>query len=275
LSGYRLSPSVRNVLIRHLEEWLNSDRPVFALYVDKLTGRGSAKNQIQVGEITGEILEEATSAETLIDEIVDSYSSYGRKLQLRIVFADDDGTPSSTGVRTKQFQMVPETPGTRTGSRGPDAATERLSLSLSQGFDTMIRRQDDSQQRTLEVLRGNSGQMERFFERLLELQAQGSNATTTQAIALQQQVSRAELAEFKLQIMAENQDYSLGALIIEALPTLLTSDLVSNLSSLAGAAASRMSAEAGSTPNPPQELPASPDSSGANGLTPDTAGTPN
>jgi len=242
--AYRISDLERTVLIRTLEDWLDSDRQVFGLYVDSIRGKGRTTTQTQRGAFLAEILEEVPSAEYLVDQIVDSYSDFGQRLQLRCVFVDDDGEPSWANASTKRFNLIPEAPGARSGSKGPDAATERLSQALSSGFDTMLRRQDDSQQRTLEALGRNGDQTERFFERLLELQATGANTSTTQAIALQQQVARAEMLEFQLKLVQENQEVSLGALIIEALPSILGSPLFENLSTLAGAAAARMNSEA-------------------------------
>ena len=190
------------------------------------------------------------SPEYFVDQVVDGFSEYGQKLQLRCVFLGEDNQPNWQAAQTKRFNLVPETPGARTGSHGSEAATERLSQSLSQGFDTLVRRQEESTDRQLNLLQANTLQTEKYFERLLELQADGSNTATAQAIQLQAAISRNELLEFKLQILQEANETSLGSLLIELAPHLLNSPIVASLSQYMGAAASKLNAEAQSASAP-------------------------
>jgi hypothetical protein len=108
----------------------------------------------------------------------------------------------------------------------------------------MTARLDDAQERTLSAMRDGGDRSERFFERLLELQAAGSNATTSQAIALQEQIARANFAEFRLEMLQENQDSSVGSLLLEAMPLLVQSPLLANVADLVGAFAQKVAADA-------------------------------
>jgi len=253
--AYRLTELVRNNLVSVVADWLDSDRKIFALYVDRIRGKGASLSRSQACEFEGELLADV-QAEYLIDQIVDSVGESGTRFELRLVWANEDGTLSTGTPAKKRFNLVPETPGTRTGSRGPDAATERLSQSLSQGFDTLITRNDESQQRTLEALRGNTDQMERFFQTLLSLQSEGSNTATAQAIALAQARAETELATFKLEMLLADQETSIGTMVLQALPELLNSPIMGNLASLVGAMAHRVNEEAIALGTGPDPVPA-------------------
>jgi len=247
--SYRVQDLVRNALISVVTDWFDCDREIFAIYVDTIRGKGRTTTHSQKGEFAAELLD-GVSPEYFVDQVVDGFSEYGQKLQLRCVFLGEDGQPNWQAAQTKRFNLVPETPGARSGSHGSEAATERLSQSLSQGFDTLVRRQEESTDRQLNLLQANSLQTEKYFERLLELQADGSNTATAQAIQLQAAISRNELLEFKLQILQEANETSLGSLLIELAPHLLNSPIVASLSQYMGAAASKMSAEAQSASAP-------------------------
>ena len=258
--SYRVSELQRTSLIRMVADWLDAERPLFAIYVDSIRGKGNATSETQRGEFGSDILEELISSEYFVDQVLETFGDFGGKLQLRAVFMLESGEPDWEHAQKKRFNLIPETPGSRTGSSGGEAATEQLSQSLSKGFDTMIRRHDEAQERTLSAMQDGGDRSERFFERLLELQAAGSNSSTQQAIALQEQIARANFAEFKLELVTENQGASLGALFIEALPHLAGSPLLSNVADLVGAYASRVAAAP-----LPHETPAPPPIPGADG----------
>ena len=272
--SYRLTELVRNNLVTVVADWLDSDRQIFALYVDRIRGKGQSLSRSQALEFEAALLDDV-SAEYLIDQIVDAVGESGTRFELRLAYANEDGSLSDSTPAKKRFNLVPEAPGTRTGSKGPDAATERLSQSLSQGFDTLIARNDESQQRTLEALKGNTDQMERFFETLLQLQAEGSNTATTQAIALAQSRGEVDMANFKLEMVLADQETSIGSLFVQVLPELLASPLVGNLAQLVGAMAHKVNEQAASlnagdaapeiTPPAPEPAPAPPEEAGPNG----------
>lgn len=241
--AYRVQELVRNALISVVTDWFDCDRAIFAIYVDTIRGKGRTTTHSQKGEFQAELLD-GISPEYFVDQVVDGFSEFGQKLQLRCVFLNEENEPNWQAAQTKRFNLVPETPGARSGSHGSEAATERLSQSLSQGFDTLVRRQEESTDRQLGLLQANSLQTEKYFERLLELQADGSNTATAQAIQLQAAISRNELLEFKLQILHEANETSLGSLLVELAPHLLNSPLVASLSSYMGAAANKMNAQA-------------------------------
>lgn len=241
---YRVSDLERSSLIRVVSDWLDSDRPLFGIYVDSIRGKGATTSQTQRGEFPADLLEELVSAEYFVDQVIETFGDFGGKLQLRVVFVSENGEPDWEHAQAKRFNLVPESPGTRTGSSGKDAATEQLSQSLSKGFDSMILRHDEAQERTLSAMRDGGDRSERFFERLLELQAQGSNATTQQAIALQEQIARANFAEFKLELVQSSQENSIGSLLVEAMPLLIGSPLLSNFADLVGAFATKVASSA-------------------------------
>jgi hypothetical protein len=239
---YRVSELERSSLIRVVGDWLDSDRPVFCIFVDSIRGKGKSTSQTQRGEFGADLIADLISAEYFVDQVIETFGDFGGKLQLRVVFADDEGNADWEHEQKKRFNLIAESPGTRTGSSGEAAATEQLSQSLSKGFDSMI-------------LRHGGDRSERFFERLLELQAAGSNATTSQAIALQEQIARANFAEFRLEIMQENQETSIGSLLIEAMPMLVQSPLLANVADLVGAFAEKITADARPIPTVPTPEP--------------------
>jgi len=254
---YRVSELERTSLIRIVSDWLDSDRPLFAIYVDSIRGKGKATSQTQRGEFTADLLEDLVSSEYFVDQVIETFGDFGGKLQLRAVFNLETGEPDWEHAQAKRFNLVPESPGSRTGSSGGDAATEQLSQSLSKGFDSMILRHDEAQERTLSAMREGGDRSERFFERLLELQSAGSNATTQQAIALQEQIGRANFAEFKLELVQANQENSMSEILIQALPLLVQSPLLANIAELVGAYASRVAAAPlpPEVPEPPPTIP--------------------
>ena len=258
---YRVSELERSSLIRVVADWLDSERAVFAIFVDSIRGKGNSVSQTQRGEFAADLIAELISAEYFVDQVIESFGDFGGKLQLRVCFVGEDGSPDWEHEQKKRFNLIPESPGSRTGSSGPDAATEQLSQSLSKGFDSMIRRHDEAQERTLAAMKDGGDRSERFFERLLELHAAGSNATTSQAIALQEQIARANFAEFKLELVQANQESSLGSLLVEAMPLLIQSPLLANVADLVGAFAQRVAAESAPPPvipDPPEVDPATP-----------------
>ena len=259
--GFKLGQIERSVLSRHLQDWLDDERPLFAIYIESIHGKGNTQRTTQRGELVGEIIDEYPSTAEIVDHFVESYGSF-QKLQLRAVWLKDgENGPEADWehTKTKRFTVTPEAPGSRSGSQGSDAATERLSQSLSTGFDTMISRNDESQQRTLEALKGNSDQMERFFSTLLTMQSDGANTATLQAVELQKAISETQLAEFKLELLIADQNHGFGSLLLQALPDLLQSPLMSNLASLVGAMANRVNEEAGALgPGPEEDSPAPP-----------------
>jgi hypothetical protein len=236
--AYRIQELVRASLVGVVDEWFENEKELFAIYVDTVRGKGGTTTYPQKLDYSAELLEGITP-DYFVDQVVDAASEYGQKLRLRCVFLGDDGEPDFQHMPTKRFNLVPETPGVRTGSQGADAATERLSQSLSQGFDTLVRRQEESTDRQMTLLQENGAQTERYFERLMQLQADGSNTVTAQAIQLQAAVSRSELLEFKLQILQESSETSVGTVFLEALPALLGSPLASNLAGALAALANR------------------------------------
>ena len=252
---YRVSELERSSLIRAVADWLDSDRPVFCIYVDSIRGKGRSTSQTQRGEFGADLISDLISAEYFVDQVIETFGDFGGKLQLRVVFADDEGNADWEHEQKKRFNLIAESPGTRTGSSGQAAATEQLSQSLSKGFDSMILRHDEAQERTLSAMRDGGDRSERFFERLLELQAAGSNATTSQAIALQEQIARANFAEFRLEMLQDNQDSSVGSLLLEAMPLLVQSPLLANVADLVGAFAQKVAADAAPPPIVPTPEP--------------------
>lgn len=261
---YSVSDMERSSLIRTVCDWLEGERKIFAVFVDSIRGRGNSKTETQRGEFDAELLADVPSAEYLVDQTVETFGDFGGKMQLRVCFLDDEGKADWEHQQRKRFTLKGETPGARTGSSGQAAATEALSQSLSKGFDNMTARLDDAQERTLSAMRDGGDRSERFFERLLELQAVGSNTTTAQAIALQEQIARANFAEFKLELVQANQESSLGSLLVEAMPLLIQSPLLGNLADLVGAYASRVAVPDAAplppeVPEPPPTIPESAD----------------
>lgn len=246
--SYRMQDLVRNSLINVVADWFDSENPLFAIYVETVSGKGRNLRHTQKVEFAAEIIE-GLSPEYFVDQVVDAASEYGQRLRLRAVFLGEDGEPNYKAQPTKRFDLVPETPGTRTGSSGSEAATERLSQSLSSGFDTLVRRQEEATERQLGLIQTNAQQTERYFERLLEVQADGANTTTSQAIQLQSQISRNELLEFKIQILQESQETSLTSMMLELAPALLQSPLMASFAGLMSAAAKKWTAEADSFSN--------------------------
>ncbi len=257
--AYRIQELVRSSLVSVVTDWFDSDKQLFAIYVDTIRGRGRTTTHSQKGEFQSELLD-GISPEYFVDQVVDGFSEFGQKLQLRAVFVGEDNQPNWDAQQTKRFSLVPETPGTRTGSQGNDAATERLSQSLSSGFDTLVRRQEESQERQLGLIQANADNQERYFDRLMNLQADGSNTVTSQAIQLQAAVSRNELLEFKLQILQESSETSLGSMLLELAPHLFSSPLATSFAQLMGAAAKKWNSEAEATSalmGPSESAPAS------------------
>ena len=265
--AYRLAGIERNVVVSVLEDWLNSDKELSWLLIESLRGKGRSITSTKRGEYDRTTIDNVPSAEFLLDDILDTYADFGQRLQLRAVFKDEQGEDDWEHTQTKRLNLVPEPVGARTGSRGPDVATERLSESLSKGFDTLVQRNEDATQRTLDVLQQNGSQVEKWFEKLLEYQAVAGNTSTEQAIALATQSARAEMAEFQLEMVIAQQETSLGTVLIEAMPILLQSPIVANLAELISAFAKSLNSPAPQSTGapappkiaePPAEEPPSP-----------------
>jgi hypothetical protein len=235
--AYRLAGLERGVVINTLDDWLNAEKELAWLYIESIRGKGASTSVTKRGEYDRVTLDQVPSAEFLLDDVIDTYSSYGQRLQLRAVFKDDDGKDDWEHSQTKRLNLVAEPVGTRTGSQGPDAATERLSQSLAQGFDTLVSRNEEAQQRTLDVLQSNGETVERYMEKMLTLQAEGANTATAQAIALAQIEGKYELERFKLELVLADQETSIATILVESMPAILQSPLIANLSDLLGSLA--------------------------------------
>ena len=250
--GYRLAGLERGVVINTLDDWLNAEKELAWLYVESIRGKGASTSVTKRGEYDRLTIDQVPSAEFLLDDILDTYSTFGQRLQLRAIFIGEDEQPDWEHSQSKRLNLVAEPVGTRTGSSGPDAATERLSQSLAQGFDTLVSRNEESQQRTLDVLQANGQTVERYMEKMLALQAAGANTATAQAIALAEIQGQKQLAEFKLELVLADQETSLGSILVESMPAILQSPLVANLSELIASLAKSFSAEAPALAGPEQ-----------------------
>jgi hypothetical protein len=263
--GYRLAGLERGVVINTLDDWLNAEKELSWLYIESLRGKGASTSVTKRGEYDRVTLDQVPSAEFLLDDVIDTYSTFGQRLQLRAVFKDEEGNDDWEHAQLKRLNLVAEPVGTRTGSQGQDAATERLSQSLAQGFDTLVSRNEEAQQRTLDVLQSNGQTVEKYMEKMLALQAEGANTATAQAIALAELQGQKALAEFKLELVLAEQETSLATIIVESMPAILQSPLVANLSDLVASMAKSFSEEApalsgpdGSSTPAVEEAPPSP-----------------
>ena len=255
--AYRLAGIERNVVINWIEDALNADRQITWLTVESIRGKGQSASTTQRGTYDSVTLEQCPSAEFILDDVLDTYAHFGTRLQLRAVFQNEEGEDDWEHTITKRLNLISEPVGTRTGSSGPDAATERLSQSLAQGFDTLVARNEEAQSRTLDVLQNNGATVEKYMERMLELQAEGANLATSQAIAISDISAQKELAEFKIELLLQEQENSLGQILMESMPLILNSPLMANLADLIAAFAKSVS-----TDNPgPEALAPGPDPS--------------
>jgi hypothetical protein len=252
--GYRLAGLERGVVINTLDDWLNAEKELAWLYVESIRGKGASTSVTKRGEYDRLTIDQVPSAEFLLDDILDTYSTFGQRLQLRAIFIGEDEQPDWEHSQSKRLNLVAEPVGTRTGSQGPDAATERLSQSLAQGFDTLVSRNEEAQQRTLDVLQSNGQTVEKYMEKMLALQAEGANTATAQAIALAQIEGKYELEKFKLDLVLADQETSIASILVESMPAILQSPLIANLSDLLGSLAKSFSAE-GTGSVPPSEEP--------------------
>jgi hypothetical protein len=238
---YRLAGIERNVVINWIEDALNADKPLSWLTVESIRGKGQSATTTQRGTYDSVTLEQCPSAEFILDDVLDTYAHFGTRLQLRAVFQNEAGEDDWEHTLTKRLNLISEPVGTRTGSSGPDAATERLSQSLAQGFDTLVARNEEAQARTLDVLQNNGATVERYMERMLTLQAEGANVATSQAIAISDIQAQKELAEFKIELLLQDQENSLGQILMESMPAILNSPLIANLADLISAFAKSVS----------------------------------
>jgi hypothetical protein len=265
--GYRLAGLERGVVVGTVDDWMNAEKELAWLWVESIRGKGNGQSTSKRGEYDRATLDQVPSAEYLVDDIVDTYSGYGQRLQLRAIFLDDEtNEPDWEHAQLKRLNLVAEPVGTRTGSSGPDAATERLSQSLAQGFDTLVARNEEAQARTLDVLQNNGQVVEKYMEKLLALQAEGANTATASAICIAQLEGAKALAEFKLELVLAEQETSIGTILVQSMPAILQSTLVANISDLVAAFARSITddqpaldqPEAGAAPPAEEVAPAQP-----------------
>ena len=140
--SYTVTDAQRAVIVKALDSWME-DESVTGISVDKITGRGKQRKQRSLGVFDRELLESLGSGDLVMDEALASYGALGGSLQVRCVYADE-----RAGLR-RAFNLVRSGSSSATGgSKGADAAAEKMAGSMSGMLDSMARRFDSGESRT-------------------------------------------------------------------------------------------------------------------------------
>ena len=140
--SYTVTDAQRAVIVKALDSWME-DEAVTGISVDKITGRGKQRKQRSLGVFDRELLESLGSGDRVMDEALASYGALGGSLQVRCLYGDD-----RAGLR-RAFNLVRTGSSSATGgSKGSDAAAEKMAGSMSGMLDSMARRFDSGESRT-------------------------------------------------------------------------------------------------------------------------------
>lgn len=128
---YTLSPTKRTVILRKITDWMENDR-LYSIAVVHVQGRGASESEKGLDTFNADELAAFNAPEELLDEMIGQHGQTGANLRWRAVFTDDDGKPDYQHAQRVSGRTVKAPPGTATGSKGQDAATESLSQALVQ-----------------------------------------------------------------------------------------------------------------------------------------------
>lgn len=191
--NYTITSNKRDALMPVIQSWL--DNPLlFCICVDRITGKGNARKQTQLGEpIERELLDSLGTADKVLDEVLESWGQDGGTLQVRSVFANDEGEPQwDRGNLRRSFPLTKMDGSSGEQKSGSDSAAAALGRSMAAVADNQGRRLEDMHGRLIGVTESMVDRVDRHGEQrfadVMALTAENSK------LAIECAVLRMELA---------------------------------------------------------------------------------